>query len=98
MDGQAVISEICGWLYIKLEVSFMEEIMEKIIEKSAALCGKDAGEITLDTKFVADLGMKSATLVVLIAYLEDEFDVSIDFMQFRRKATVREAAEYISNL
>jgi|WetSurMetagenome_2_1015567.scaffolds.fasta_scaffold173396_3 acyl carrier protein len=76
----------------------MEEIMEKITTKSAALCGKDAGEITPDTKFVTDLGMKSATLVVLIAYLEDEFDVSIDFMQFRRKATVREAAEYISNL
>lgn len=76
----------------------MEEIVAKIIGKTAELCGKDTGEITPDTKFAADLGMKSATLVVLIAYLEDEFDVSIDFMQFRRKATVREAAEYISNL
>jgi acyl carrier protein len=76
----------------------VEEIIEKITAKSAALCGRDTCELTPDTKFIADLGMKSATLVALIAYLEDEFDVSIDFMQFRRRATVREAAEYISNL
>jgi len=76
----------------------MEEIVAKMIGKTAELCGKDAGEITPDTKFAADLGMKSATMVVLIAYLEDEFDVSIEFMQFKRKTTIGEAAEYISNL
>ena len=42
--------------------------------------------------------MKSATLVVLIAYLEDEFDLDIDFMKFRRMKTVGQAAQFIADL
>ncbi len=72
--------------------------MEKLIIKTGELCGKDASELTPETNFSDDLHMKSATMVVLIAYLEDEIDVDINFMEFRRQATIKQAAEYLENL
>lgn len=74
------------------------EILEKIIQRAAELFKKNPGELNADTRFVEDLKAKSVNYVQKIAVLEDEFDVSIDFMQFRSKATIRETAEYISNL
>jgi len=76
----------------------MDEIIQKIIQKIAELCDKDPADITPDTKLVEDLEMKSPTMVILIAYLEDEFDVSIDFMKFKRYPSVGEAAGFIDTL
>lgn len=76
----------------------MEEIQEKLSAKIAQLCGVDAASVTAETNLEQDLGMKSATLVVLIAYLEDEFDLDIDFMKFRRMKTVEQAARFIAEL
>ena len=76
----------------------MEEIQQKLSAKIAELCGVGAASITTETNLEQDLGMKSATLVVLIAYLEDEFDLDIDFMKFRRMKTVGQAAQFIADL
>lgn len=76
----------------------MEEIQEKLSAKIAQLCGVDAASVTAETNLEQDLGMKSATLVVLIAYLEDEFDLDIDFMKFRRMKTVEQAVRFIAEL
>lgn len=76
----------------------MEEIQQKLSAKIAELCGVEAASVTAETNLEQDLGMKSATLVVLIAYLEDEFDLDIDFMKFRRMKTVGQAAQFIADL
>jgi acyl carrier protein len=75
-----------------------EEILEKIIKRAAELFKRDPGELTADTNFAEDLKIKSANYVQIIAVLEDAFDVEIPFMEFRRKKTLGEAADYVADL
>ncbi len=73
----------------------MEErsnVFEKIVERLTAMVG--ARDYTEQTAF-ADLGLKSVNYSSMINVLEDEFDVEIPFMEFRRKATIGEAVDYI---
>ena len=76
----------------------MEErsnVYEMILERLTAMLGpKDYNE---DTKY-ADIGMKSVNYSSMITALEDEFDVEIPFMQFRRKLTVGESVDYVCEL
>lgn len=76
----------------------MEEIRDFLVGKVSELCGVPKDNITDDTELIKDLGMKSATLVVLIAALEDQFDVDIDFMKFRRALSVSEAVAFLDDL
>ncbi len=75
-----------------------DEIMGMIIDKAASLFGKDAGELNENTRFTEDLGAKSVNLVQIIAVLEEEYDVAISFMEFRRAKTIGEAADYVASL
>jgi acyl carrier protein len=75
-----------------------DEILEKIIQRAAVLFKKKPGELSLDTKWVEDLKAKSVNYVQVIAILEDAFDVQINFMEFRRKKTLGEAAAYVAQL
>jgi acyl carrier protein len=75
-----------------------EEILEKIIQRAAVLFKKNPGELNPDTKWVEDLKAKSVNYVQVIAVLEAEFDVQVNFMEFRRKKTLGEAAEFVVHL
>ena len=73
----------------------MEErtnVYEKIVECLTNMLG-DKG-YSEGTAF-ADLGMKSVNYSSMINVLEDEFDVEIPFMDFRRKATIGEAVDFV---
>lgn len=76
----------------------MDEIREILVNKIAELCGVDPTSITDETEPIKDLGMKSATIVVLIAYLEDKLDVDIDFMKFRRALSIAQGVQFLDNL
>jgi len=75
-----------------------DEILEKIIQRAAEVFKKDPGELSAETSFVEDLKAKSVNLVQIIAILEDVYDVQINFMEFRRKKTLGEAAEFVAQL
>lgn len=75
-----------------------EEILEKLIARTAVVFKKDPGELSSATNFVADLKAKSVNMVQIITVLEDEYDVQITFMEARRKKTIGEMAEYIAQL
>ena len=75
-----------------------DQILEKMIQRAAAIFKKDPGELSAETKFVDDLKAKSVNLVQIITVVMDEFDVEIPFMEFRRKKTLGEAAEYVAGL
>jgi acyl carrier protein len=75
-----------------------DQILEKIIQRAAEVFKKDPGELSADTNFVVDLKAKSVNFVQIIAILEDAFDVSINFMEFRRKKTLGEAAQFVAQL
>lgn len=76
----------------------MEErsnVYNLIVERLTAMLG-DKG-YTEETKY-ADIGIKSGNYSSMITVLEDEFDVEIPFMQFRRKATIGESVDYVCEL
>ena len=75
-----------------------DEILTKIIERAAELFKADASQYTADTRFVEDLNAKSVNYVQIISVLEEELDMQIPFMEFRRKKTFGEAAEYVAGL
>lgn len=74
------------------------QVLEKIIQRASELFKKSPSELSGDTRFVEDLNAKSVNFVQIIAVLEDAFDVEITFMDFRRKKTFNEAAEFIAQL
>ena len=75
-----------------------DQILESMIRRAAEVFKKDPGELSAGTDFVADLKAKSVNYVQIITVLADEFDVEIPFMEFRRKKTFGEAADYVAGL
>lgn len=75
-----------------------EEILGKIITRAAEIFNLDAATLNANTKFVEDLKAKSVNLVQIIAILEDAYDVQINFMDFRKRPTLGEAAEFVAQL
>jgi acyl carrier protein len=74
------------------------EVLEKLVERSAPLFGKAKEDITEDMRFAEDLNAKSVHYSQITTYLEDEFDVEIPYMTFRRKKTIGEAVDYVMEL
>lgn len=79
-------------------MSLRDEILEKIIQRAAEIFKRDPAELNAETRFVEDLKAKSVNIVQIIAILEDAYDVQINFMELRRKKTLGEAAEFITQL
>lgn len=75
-----------------------DEVLEMIIKKAADIYKTDASQYSAETRFVEDYNAKSMDLVKIIGVLEDEFGLDINFMEFRRKKTFGEAAEYVAGL
>ena len=75
-----------------------EEALKKIMDRCCVLFGIKMDELDENTRFIDDLGAKSGNVSQMTNFLEDEFDVEISFMEFRRKATLGMAAEYIEEL
>jgi len=75
-----------------------EQIVQKITDRLVEIFGKQKAELGEETRFVEDLGAKSGNLTQITTFLEDEFEIEIPFMEFRRKATVGAAAEYVLTL
>jgi acyl carrier protein len=75
-----------------------DQILEKMIQRAAVLFKKEPSELSADTRFVEDLKAKSVNYVQIITVIMDEFDVEIPFMDFRRKKTLGEAAQFVAGL
>jgi len=79
-------------------MALKDEILGKIIQRCAEIFKVDPATINADTKFTEDLKAKSVNLVQIIAILEDGYDVQINFMDFRRRKTLGEAADFVAQL
>ena len=79
-------------------MEFREHVIELLVAKAAKMFGLDPATLGPQTTFKADLGCKSAHIVQFTTSLEDEFDVEVPYMEFNRKETFEDAAEYIAEL
>jgi len=66
--------------------------MEKVFERPRS-------EFTDDTDFLDDLKATSVQFFPIIAALEDEFDIEIQYQDFRRNGkTVKQAVDFVEKL
>ena len=74
-----------------------QEVFDALCTRASQLFGKDPSEVTEDTLF-ADLGIKSVQVSQITTYLEDELDIEVPYMKFRRCATFGEAVDFVVDL
>ncbi len=74
------------------------EILKFMIERLSKLLGVDASTLTEETT-IASLNLKSVNYSQLTTALEDECDIEVPYMEFKRQAiTLGSAADYIVSL
>lgn len=74
-----------------------DDVIAKIAERLALLLGRDASEFQENVK-IESLGLKSVNYSQITTFLEDTFDVEISYMEFKRRKTIGEAADYVVEL
>ena len=70
-----------------------DKVKEIIIDK----LGIDNGKITMDAKFIEDLGADSLDTVELIMQFEEEFGIEIPDEEAEGLLSVGQAVDYITN-
>jgi acyl carrier protein len=75
-----------------------EQILASIIKRAAEVFGKKPEQLSEATHFDDDLKAKSVNIVQVLTVLEAEYDVEINYMEFKRRKTFGEAAEFVAQL
>lgn len=78
-----------------------EKVQSAVVELLAAVTEKSAEEVTahLDNSMHDSLGVTSVQLFPLLAGLEEQFDVEMDYAEFITNVkTAREGIAYVSKL
>ncbi|MBM6947685.1 acyl carrier protein [Mordavella massiliensis] len=70
---------------------------EKLQEIIADVLNVNADEVTMETKFVDDLGADSLDIFQIIMGIEEAFDIEIDNDDAEKIVTVGDAVEQIKN-
>lgn len=74
-----------------------EKVLEVLMNRVAEVLNVELSTLSGDSSLEA-LGAKSAQYVQVTTVLEDEYDVEIPYMDFKRKKTFNDAAAYIVQL
>lgn len=74
-----------------------QEVFEALAARCAYVWGCEAADVTPETTF-EEHGTKSSQISSMTTHLEDEFDIEVPYMQFKRCKTVGEAAEFVTEL
>ena len=75
----------------------MDNTLEKVTEIIIDKLDVDKSKVTLEAKFIDDLGADSLDTVELIMQFEEEFEIEIPDEEAEGIATVKNAVDYISN-
>ena len=75
----------------------MDNTLEKITEIIVDKLGVDSQKITLEAKFIDDLGADSLDTVELIMQFEEEFEIEIPDEDAEKILSVQQALDYINS-
>lgn len=74
----------------------MQDILERVRQATVAVLKVKADDVSLDSRFRADLGADSINLVEIAMALEAEFDILLEDDEVAGIVTVRDAVNYIA--
>ncbi len=71
--------------------------MKKMYDKVVSILKSvvDIGDVTPDSKLIADLGLNSFDIINIIVAFEDEFDIEIPEKDIKKLVTLKDAADYL---
>ena len=75
----------------------MDNTLDKVKEIVVDKLGVDSSKITLEAKFIDDLGADSLDTVELIMQFEEEFEIEIPDEDAEKIMSVGQAVDYINN-
>ena len=75
----------------------MDNTLEKITEIVVDKLGVDSEKVSLEAKFIDDLGADSLDTVELIMQFEEEFEIEIPDEDAEKILSVHQALEYIKS-
>ncbi|MAD44614.1 MAG: hypothetical protein CMI02_07110 [Oceanospirillaceae bacterium] len=79
-------------------MSIKDEIRQVLFSSVAKNMNVAEETLTDDTRLIKDLGAKSVDFVRILGDLEDEFDMSVPFMEFRRKETLGDCVAFVAGM
>ena len=74
------------------------EFQDEVIQIVAGVTNKDVSAISRDTKLVGDLGIDSASALVLLVELEDAFNVTLSDRAAASMRTVGDILDYLGGI
>lgn len=73
-----------------------EEILNKLIEKTASKMGVDKSTLSGNTKIKTEINLRSLELAGIISEFEEEYDCYIKYPELMHAETIEQAAEVIA--
>jgi len=74
----------------------MDNTLDKVKEIVVDKLGVESGKVTLEAKFIDDLGADSLDTVELIMQFEEEFEIEIPDEDAEKITSVGQAVDYIN--
>ncbi len=74
-----------------------EEILKKLIEKTARILKVDESTLSGSTNIKTDINLKSLEMAGIISELEEEYDCYIKYTELMHANTIEEAASIIAS-
>ena len=74
-----------------------QEVLDKLIEKTAKALGQDPSTLNKDTN-IKSMGLKSLELAAIISSFEEEYDCYIKYTELMHAETIGEAAAAIAKM
>jgi len=76
-------------------VTVMQEATEAVFEYVSKCFKIDIGELSQDTRLIEDLNAKSINFIQVASALEDQFGLTITYMDLRKQNTISAIIDYL---